>query len=160
MNNTNNINDINNTNNLNVEYTTEEKIRLILRAYEHDKLCSDDSERVRYAVMNFLEDNSWQTGCDFYSDIKAMGGFSEGMIGLIGASVHKYPEFNVPLRQGYTECYWLFDNQDYSCTSLETYTYKSDWVVRIVEISIDLLDEGCDIDAFLEIDLDGIMETI
>lgn len=111
-------------------------IEVIVKAYNDGVLSSEDAEAVETCILESLHEYyDYLTGSSLITDFNELG-FTENLLGVILRSVHDYPECNGPLVKGYSDCWWLLDNNGFD-NDLETFFYKSDWLKRCTEIFLD-----------------------
>lgn len=121
-----------NENKLNLAYAVE----AIVKAYNNRMLSAGDSEDVETCILESLHEYyDYFTGSNLVVDFNELG-FNESLLSMILCSIRDYPEYNEPLRKGYCECWWLFDNNGCG-NDLETFCYESDWMKRCTEIFLD-----------------------
>lgn len=120
-----------NENKLNLAYAIE----AIVKAYDKGVLSAGDGSDVEACILESLHDRyDYFAGSSLITDFNELG-FNENLLNMILRSVSDYPECNEPLVKGYSDCWWLFDN---NCdNSLETFSYESDWMKRCTEIFLD-----------------------
>lgn len=144
-----------------------QKIVLVLTALINGDIVNNcDRVDVESALRDGLAYYGYMLGESLCADINDLGGITENLLALIIVSCQEYPEYNKALCKGYTDVYWLFDNENCSNNSLESYEHESDWLKRLVEIYVDIIcacedpeDHTCDgMKPFLDLDLDGILE--
>lgn len=111
-------------------------IEAIVKAYDRGELSAGDGSDVETCILESLHEYyDYFTGDSLVVDFNELG-FNESLLSLILCSIRDYPECNEPLVKGYSECWWLFDNNG-SGSSLETFFYESDWMKRCAEIFLD-----------------------
>lgn len=121
-----------NENKLNLAYAVE----AIVKAYDNGVLSAGDASDVESCILESLHDYyDYFTGSSLIVDFNGLG-FNESLLSLILCSIRDYPECNDPLVRGYSDCWWLFDNNGCG-NSLETFCYESDWMKRCTEIFLD-----------------------
>lgn len=114
-------------------------IEAIVKAYNRGELSAGDGSDVETCILESLHDYyDYFTGDSLVVDFNELG-FNESLLSLILCSIRDYPECNEPLVKGYSECWWLFDNNGCG-NSLETFCYESDWMKRCTEIFLDYYD--------------------
>lgn len=124
-----------NENKLNLAYAVE----AIVKAYDKGVLSAGDASDVESCILESLHDYyDYFTGSSLVVDFNELG-FNESLLKLILRSIRDYPECNDPLVRGYSDCWWLFDNNG-NGNDLETFCYESDWMKRCTEIFLDYYD--------------------
>ena len=124
-----------NENKLNLAYAVE----AIVKAYDEGVLSAGDASDVESCILESLHDYyDYFTGSSLVVDFNELG-FNKSLLNLILCSIRDYPECNDPLVRGYSDCWWLFDNNG-NGNDLETFSYESDWMKRCTEIFLDYYD--------------------
>lgn len=139
---------------LNIYYAIE----AIVKAYDRGELSAGDGSDVETCILESLHDYyDYFTGDSLVVDFNELG-FNESLLSLILCSIRDYPECNEPLVKGYSDCWWLFDNNGCG-NDLETFYYESDWMKRCTEIFLDNYDyEQPVIDIFNEnLDIEALV---
>ena len=114
-------------------------VEAIVKAYDRGELSADDGSDVETCILESLHDYyDYFTGDSLVVDFNELG-FNESLLNLILRSIRDYPECNEPLVKGYSDCWWLFDNNG-NGNDLETFCYESDWMKRCTEIFLDYYD--------------------
>lgn len=111
-------------------------IESIVKAYDRGVLSAGDASDVETCILESLHDYyDYLTGSSLVVDFNELE-FNESLLNLILCSIRDYPECNEPLVKGYSDCWWLFDNNGCG-NDLETFAYESDWMKRCTEIFLD-----------------------
>lgn len=120
---------------LDLEYAVE----AIVKAYNDNVLSSEDAEAVESCIIEALNNEyGFLTGSSLITDFNEFG-FTESLLNTILDSIRCHPECNEPLVKGYSDCWWLLDNNGCG-NDLETFCYESDWMKRCTEIFLDEYD--------------------
>ena len=124
-----------NENKLNLAYAVE----AIVKAYDKGVLSAGDSEDVESCILESLHEYyDYLTGDSLITNFNEYG-FTESLLNTILDSIRCHPECNDPLVRGYSDCWWLLDNNGCG-NDLETFCYESDWMKRCTEIFLDYYD--------------------
>ena len=120
---------------LNLGYAVE----AIVKAYARDVLSGGDAEDVASCIIDALnQEYNIISGSSLIVDFNELG-FNENLLNTILCSIRDYPECNEPLLKGYSDCWWLLDNDGHG-NSLETFCYEQDWMDRCTELFLDEYD--------------------
>lgn len=114
-------------------------IEAIVKAYDRGELSAGDGSDVESCIIDALDQEyNIISGGSLIVDFNELG-FTENLLNIILCSIRDYPEYNKPLVKGYSDCWWLLDN-DGCGNTLETFSYESDWMKRCTELFLDYYD--------------------
>lgn len=114
----------------------------LLKAFVNDQLDAVDDDMVENCIEEVVNNHGFMTGGDLLGDFNSFA-FNASMLNMIIHSVYNNPDNNVPLLQNHdVNCYWLFDNEGSSSSSLETYSYADEFYQRLADLCIQFMDDS------------------